>query len=79
MEKNIKVYQAHLCKIGFLWKRGNIEAENRQLFAPLSVEAELQDTDLYNLCKIYERVMSRPKKKKEKKQTLKPGQQITFL
>lgn len=43
--------------IGFLWKRGNIEKEQKEIFAPLRTESELKGIDCYKLQKVFERVI----------------------
>jgi hypothetical protein len=43
--------------IGFHWKRGNIESECNNIFAPIRAEAELQGIDAFRLKKVFERVM----------------------
>ncbi len=53
-------------KIGFHWPRTNAFAENKNIFAPLRSESELQGIDLYKICSTFERVVKRIVKKKIK-------------
>jgi segregation and condensation protein A len=50
----------------FTEKRGNIQKELQSLSNPGTVEAELQDVDLYKLLKVYQRVIDRYEKEKNK-------------